>query len=151
MDKRITRFVIPLCCTSNGDGSALFISAASMFIAKFSGYTLTFGNVIIIGILTAFSTLSLPAMPSASIVVVVMVLSAINIPVHEVPMLFAVEWFLDRLRTGANVESHFVCAAITDHFCRRKYPSEEEDVKIYPEPEMEMIVQSDKEDTICNV
>ncbi|XP_061169224.1 excitatory amino acid transporter 1-like isoform X2 [Saccostrea echinata] len=140
IDKRITRFVIPLCCSSNADGSALFISAASMFIAKFSGYTLTFGNVLIIGILTTFSTLSLPAMPSASMVAVVMVLSAINIPVHEVSMLFAVEWFLDRLRTGANVESHFICAAITDHFCRRKYRLKEEDVIIYPESEMELIV-----------
>ncbi|XP_062605325.1 excitatory amino acid transporter 1-like [Saccostrea cucullata] len=144
LDKRITRFVIPLCCTANADGSALFISAASMFIAQISGYTLTYGNVIIIGILTAFSTLSLPALPSASMVVVVVVLSAINVPVNEVSILFAVEWFLDRLRTGSNVESHFICAAITDHFCRRKYDLKKEDVNMFPESEIELIVHSDK-------
>ncbi|XP_062591866.1 excitatory amino acid transporter-like [Saccostrea cucullata] len=144
MDKRIARFVIPLCCTANADGSALFISAASMFIAQISGYTLTYGNVIIIGILTAFSTLSLPALPSASMVIVVVVLSAINVPVNEVSILFAVEWFLDRLRTGSNVESHFICAAITDHFCRRKYDVKKDDVKMFPESEMELIVHSDK-------
>ncbi|XP_062605317.1 excitatory amino acid transporter 1-like [Saccostrea cucullata] len=141
IERRITSFVIPLCCTSNGDGSALFMSAASMFIAQYSGYTLTFGNVIIIGFLAAFSTLSLPAMPSASIVTIVMILSAINIPVHEVPILFAVEWFLDRLRTGANVESHFICAGITDHLRREKYHLQKEDVKMITE--MELIVYSD--------
>ncbi|XP_061169451.1 excitatory amino acid transporter-like [Saccostrea echinata] len=150
-DKRITRFVIPLCCTSNTDGSALFISAGAMFIANVSGYNLTFGNVIIIGILTTLSSLSLPGLPSASMVALVMVLSAISVPVQEVSLLFAVEWFLDRLRTGANVESHFVCAAVTNHFCKRKCDLKEENVENNPEPDIEIIVQSDEEEYIHNV
>ena len=49
IDKRISRFVIPFCVTLNADGSALFITAAAMFIANITGQSLTFGEVVIVG------------------------------------------------------------------------------------------------------
>ena len=45
-------------------------------------------------LLTAIASLALPSVPSSSIVTLIMVLSSLNIPVHAVSLLFAVEWFL---------------------------------------------------------
>nr|XP_022336994.1 excitatory amino acid transporter-like [Crassostrea virginica]XP_022336995.1 excitatory amino acid transporter-like [Crassostrea virginica] len=140
IDKRISRFVIPFCVTLNADGSALFITAAAMFIANITGQSLTFGEVVIVGLLTAIASLALPSVPSSSIVTLIMVLSSLNIPVHAVSLLFAVEWFLDRIRTTSNVLSHTVCAAITHHFCHKTVESAAEPE--IPELEVELIVHS---------
>lgn len=140
IDKRVSRFVIPFCVTLNADGSALFITAAAMFIANISGHPLTFGEVAIIGLLTAIASLALPSVPSSSIVTLIMVLSSMNVPVHAVSLLFAVEWFLDRIRTTSNVLSHTHCAAITHHF-NRQGPGKTEEPEMIEE-EVELIVHS---------
>jgi solute carrier family 1 (high affinity glutamate transporter) protein 2 len=49
IDKRVSRFVIPFSVTLSANGSALFITAAAMFIASITGHSLTFGDVVIIG------------------------------------------------------------------------------------------------------
>lgn len=40
IDRRVVRIVIPFCATVNSDGSALFITAATVFIARLSGHSL---------------------------------------------------------------------------------------------------------------
>ncbi|XP_062575549.1 excitatory amino acid transporter-like [Saccostrea cucullata] len=137
IDKRVSRFVIPFCVTLNADGSALFITAAAMFIANITGQSLSFGDVVIIGLLTAIASLALPSVPSSSIVTLIMILSALKIPVEAVSLLFAVEWFLDRIRTTSNVFSHTCCAAITAHYCQQTFKTIED-----PEQELEIVVYS---------
>ncbi|XP_061178438.1 excitatory amino acid transporter-like [Saccostrea echinata] len=137
IDKRVSRFVIPFCVTLNADGSALFITAAAMFIANITGQSLSFGDVVIIGLLTAIASLALPSVPSSSIVTLIMILSSLKIPVEAVSLLFAVEWFMDRIRTTSNLLSHTCCAAITDHFCQQNSQTTED-----PEQEVELIVYS---------
>ncbi|KAJ8313454.1 hypothetical protein KUTeg_008995 [Tegillarca granosa] len=110
IDKRVSRFVIPFCVTLNADGSALYITSAAIFI----------GNV-------SVAVMALPSVPSSSIVTLVMILTSLNIPSHDIALLFAVEWFLDRIRTAANVLSHTTCAAVTYQFCKSsltKIPAE---------------------------
>ncbi|CAC5415175.1 SLC1A2 [Mytilus coruscus] len=118
IDKRVSRFVIPFCVTLNADGSALFISAAAVFLATITGMSLSAADYIIICMLTGFATLALPSIPSSSIVTLVMVLTSLNIPAGQISLLFAVEWYLDRLRTTSNVVSHTFCTAVTYHFCK---------------------------------
>ncbi|KAJ8309688.1 hypothetical protein KUTeg_011553 [Tegillarca granosa] len=77
--------------------------------------------------LTAVAVMALPSVPSSSIVTLVMILTSLNIPSHDIALLFAVEWFLDRIRTAANVLSHTTCAAVTYQFCKSsltKIPAE---------------------------
>lgn len=140
IDKTVSRFVIPFCATLNADGSALFITASVMFIASISGHPLVFGKVVTLFSLTAISSLALPAVPSASIVAIIMVLSSLNIPVHAVALLFAVEWFLDRIRTAANVLSHTCCAAVAQRYCRQD-PGTTKELEML-EQEIEVIVHA---------
>ncbi|XP_071086533.1 excitatory amino acid transporter 2-like [Haliotis cracherodii] len=104
--------------TLNADGSALYITSAALFIAKLDGVEVTTGVVAIIGVLTAVAAMAIPSVPSSSIVTLVIILTSANIPVDHIALLFAVEWFLDRIRTPTNIVSHTFNAAVTYLFCK---------------------------------
>ena len=48
IDKRITRFVLPVGATINMDGTALYEAIAAMFIAQATGYSLSVGDIVAI-------------------------------------------------------------------------------------------------------
>lgn len=144
IDKRVSRFVIPFCVTLNADGSALYITSAAIFIGNVSGVSINAGDIFVIFFLTAVAVMALPSVPSSSIVTLVMILTSLNIPSHDIALLFAVEWFLDRIRTAANVLSHTTCAAVTYQFCKSsltKIPAEALD-------EIELTVEKHRRTTI---
>ncbi|PVD18321.1 hypothetical protein C0Q70_20870 [Pomacea canaliculata] len=127
VDSRVARFVIPFCVTLNADGSALYITSAAIFIAQLTGVGVGVSDVIIIGVLTAVAAMAIPSVPSASIVTLVVILTSLNIPANDIALLFAVEWFLDRIRTTCNVVSHTFCAAVTHKFCQKALQTHPQD------------------------
>lgn len=48
IDKRVARFVVPFSVTMSCNGSALYISGATLFIANLTGTHLTHGDVLLI-------------------------------------------------------------------------------------------------------
>lgn len=46
VDPRVTRFVLPIGCNINMDGTALFVATASIFIAQMNGIFLGFGEIV---------------------------------------------------------------------------------------------------------
>lgn len=93
LDKRITRFVLPIG-VMNMDGTALFISSSAIFIAQMSGMRLGVGEIVTV-ILTSFAASSSSApVPSAALVLLIMVLTAIDAPLQDVTLLFAIDWFV---------------------------------------------------------
>ncbi|KAK6194908.1 hypothetical protein SNE40_000441 [Patella caerulea] len=118
IDKRVSRFVIPFCVTLNADGSVIYITCATVFIIQLTLGTVTPAQAGIVIFLTSIIGTAIPSVPSASIVSLIIILTSLNIPIHQVALLFAVEWFLDRIRTQCNVASHTTCAAITYRICR---------------------------------
>ncbi len=59
--------------------------------------------------------------PSAGLVTMVIVLSALNIPQDRVSLIYAVDWFLDRFRTMINVWGDSVATAAVAHLSRRLF------------------------------
>lgn len=94
IDERITRFVLPVGCNVNMDGTALFIAIASIFITQMSGITLGFGELITVLLCSTAASMSSASVPSAALVLLLVVLQAIDAPVHDVTLLFAVDWFV---------------------------------------------------------
>ncbi|KAM3176072.1 hypothetical protein ACTXT7_007238 [Hymenolepis weldensis] len=121
IDKKVSRFAVPFSVALKGDGSGVFQAVACIFIAQQTGYNITIGTYVIITyiiidissfvLLVGFATLAIPNIPSAAIVIIITILSSIGVSTAEVSLLFAVEWIMDRCRSGSMGLGHLFTAA----------------------------------------
>ncbi|XP_055546790.1 excitatory amino acid transporter isoform X2 [Wyeomyia smithii] len=120
VDSRITRFVLPIGANINMDGTALFISISSIFIAQMSSMQLNVGQILTVVLTSTAASMSSASIPSAALVLLLVVLTAIDAPMHNVTLLFAVDWFVDRIRTTNNFLGDCYCAVIVEHLSKRE-------------------------------
>ena len=125
VDTRAVKFVIPLGATVNMDGTALYEAVAAMFIAQVYAVSMGFDNQVIIFITAALASVGAAGIPQAGLVTMVIVLTAVNLPLEGVGLLLAVDWFLDRIRTMVNVWGDCVGAAVIEHHL----PNEKQDLQ----------------------
>ncbi len=114
VDKRAVKFVLPLGATVNMDGTALYEAVAVMFIAQAYGYSMGLTEQTIIFITATLAAIGAAGIPQAGLVTMVIVLTAVNLPLEGIGMLLAVDWLLDRFRTMVNVWGDSVVAAVID-------------------------------------
>lgn len=112
VDKRAVKFVLPLGATVNMDGTALYEAVAVMFIAQAGGYTMGMTEQLIIFVTATLAAIGAAGIPQAGLVTMVIVLTAVNLPLEGIGMLLAVDWFLDRFRTTVNVWGDSTGAAV---------------------------------------
>ncbi|XP_076471553.1 excitatory amino acid transporter-like isoform X3 [Babylonia areolata] len=122
VDGRVTRFVIPLAASINRDGSTLFITVSTIFIAQLSAVHVDAATIVLISVLTTLLSLAIPSVPSASVVTVLIILTSVGIPSGPLGLLLATEWFLDRLRACCNLLSSAYCAHCTMFLCKASLP-----------------------------
>ncbi|XP_059512761.1 excitatory amino acid transporter 3 isoform X2 [Myotis daubentonii] len=103
VDKRITRFVLPVGATINMDGTALYEAVAAVFIAQLNDMDLSIGQIVTISVTATAASIGAAGVPQAGLVTMVIVLSAVGLPTEDVTLIIAVDWFLDRFRTMVNV------------------------------------------------
>lgn len=120
VDTRITRFVLPIGANINMDGTALFISVASIFIAQMSSMELNFGQILTVILTSTAASMSSASIPSAALVLLLVVLTAIDAPMHNVTLLFAVDWLVDRIRTTNNFLGDCYCCVIVEHLSKEE-------------------------------
>uniref|UniRef100_A0A182S9E1 Amino acid transporter n=1 Tax=Anopheles maculatus TaxID=74869 RepID=A0A182S9E1_9DIPT len=120
IDSRITRFVLPIGCNINMDGTALFIAVASIFIAQMSNMTLNVGQVVTVVLTSTAASMSSASIPSAALVLLLIALSAIDAPINNATLLFAIDWFVDRIRTTNNLLGDCYAAAVVEHLSRNE-------------------------------
>ncbi|XP_065342648.1 excitatory amino acid transporter isoform X2 [Cloeon dipterum] len=115
VDSRVSRFVLPIGATVNMDGTALFVSIASVFIAQINEIPLGMGEYVTIALTSTAASIASASVPSAALVLMLIVLTAIDAPVQDVSLLFAVDWFVDRVRTTNNMLGDCYAAAVVEH------------------------------------
>jgi Na+/H+-dicarboxylate symporter len=116
VSNRSASFVLPLGATINMDGTALYEAVAVIFIAQSSGIILSFGSLVVIFLTATLAAVGAAAVPSAGLFTMVIVLTAVGLPIEGIGMILAIDWFLDRLRTTVNVYGDAVGAGIIDHY-----------------------------------
>ncbi|MEJ2573425.1 MAG: dicarboxylate/amino acid:cation symporter [Gammaproteobacteria bacterium] len=114
VDERAIRFVVPLGATVNMNGTALYEAEAALFIAQAYGIHLGFGQQVIVFVTATLAAIGAAGIPEAGLVTMVIVLSAVGLPLEGVSLLLAVDWFLDRFRTAINVFGDSVGAAVVE-------------------------------------
>ncbi len=120
LSDRTARFVLPLGATINMDGTALYEAVAVVFIAQAYGIDLSGMQLVVVLLTATLAAVGAAAIPQAGLVTMVMVLTAVNVPVEGVGILLSVDWLLDRFRTSINVWGDSIGTAIVD----ARFPSE---------------------------
>jgi len=103
VEKEVVSFVLPIGATVNMDGTSVYQAVAAVFIAQVYGYDLTFMDQITIVFTATLASIGSAAVPSAGIVMLVIVLESIGVPPAGIALIFAVDRPLDMCRTVVNV------------------------------------------------
>ncbi len=119
VDKRVSRFVLPLGATVNMDGTALYEAVAAVFIAQLYGVSLGLSGQIIIALTAAFAAVGTAGIPAAGTVTMAMILSAVGLPLEGVGLLFALDRPLDMCRTVVNVAGDAAGCSILNNYVNR--------------------------------
>ena len=111
VSEEVTSFVLPLGATINMDGTAVYMSVAAVFIAQTLGIPLDLAAQATIVFTALLASIGTAAVPSAGIVMLVIVLEAIGVPVAGIALIFGVDRILDMCRTMTNVTGDLTVAA----------------------------------------
>jgi len=120
VSKDSASFVLPLGATVSMDGTAAYLTVAVLYIANLSGVAVTIGDQLILGFTVVALSVGVAALPSASLVMMVVILNQNNLPVEYLAIIVAVDRILDMARTSLNVTSDLVVTKIVDVLTKRK-------------------------------
>ena len=109
---KITSFTLPVGATINMDGTSCYQAIAAVFIAQVMGIDLSLTQILVIIGTTTISSIGTPGIPGGSIVISMMVLSAVGIPPEGLALIMGVDRPLDMLRTSVNVTGDVTVSAI---------------------------------------
>jgi len=113
-------FVLPLGATVSMDGTAAYLVIAVLYIATLAGVTLSFGDQLMLGITVVALSVGVAALPSASLVMMVVILNQIGLPPDYIGLIVAVDRVLDMFRTSLNVTSDLMVTKIVDVTTRKE-------------------------------
>ena len=103
VDKEVTSFVLPIGATINMDGTSVYQGVAAVFIAQAFGLDLSLSAQLGIIFTATLASIGTAAVPSAGIVMLVIVLAQAGIPEAGLALIFAIDRPLDMCRTIVNV------------------------------------------------
>ncbi|XP_028440606.1 excitatory amino acid transporter 2 [Perca flavescens] len=140
IDKRVTRFVLPVGATINMDGTALYEAVAAIFIAQMNGIVLDPGQIITVSLTATLASVGAASIPSAGLVTMLLILTAVGLPTQDISLLVAVDWLLDRFRTSVNVVGDSYGAGIVYHLSKAEL--EELDAHAAKSDDIEMMTKT---------
>lgn len=111
-DEKIVSFVLPLGYSFNLDGSMMYMSFASIFIAQCYGIQLDVSTQISMLLVLMITSKGIAGVPRASLVVIAGTLSTFKIPEAGLALLLGIDPLLDMGRTALNVVGNSVATAV---------------------------------------
>jgi proton glutamate symport protein len=110
--KHIVGFVIPTGYSFNLDGTTLYLSMASMFVAQAAGVHMTFGQQVVMMLTLMLTSKGVAGVPRAALVILAGTLTAFHLPVEGAAILLGVDALLDMARTSVNVLGNCLASAV---------------------------------------
>jgi proton glutamate symport protein len=104
-------FVLPTGYSFNLQGSSLYLSLATIFVAQAAGISLGWGQQILIVLTLMLTTKGLAGVPRASLVVLLGTVASFNLPVEPVFIIVGIDQLMDMARTGVNLIGNCLATA----------------------------------------
>ncbi|MEP6847614.1 MAG: cation:dicarboxylase symporter family transporter [Acidobacteriota bacterium] len=101
--RRIVGFVLPTGYSFNLDGTTLYLSLASVFVAQAAGVQMSWGDQILMVAVLMLTSKGVAGVPRASLVVLLGTLASFKLPVEGVILILGVDELMDMARTATNV------------------------------------------------
>ena len=101
--RQIVAFVMPTGYSFNLDGSTLYLSLASIFVAQAAGIEMSIGQQLVMLLTLMLSSKGVAGVPRAALLILLGTVSQFNLPVEPVLVILGIDAVLDMLRTSLNV------------------------------------------------
>lgn len=113
---RITSFVLPLGYSFNLDGSIMYMTFATMFIAQAYGIEFTLAQEVSMLLMMMVTSKGMAGVPRASLIVIAGALHTFGIPVEGLLLVLGVDQVLDMGRSATNVVGNAVATALVSRW-----------------------------------
>jgi proton glutamate symport protein len=110
--RRIVSFVLPLGYSFNLDGTTLYLSLASVFVAQAAGVQLSIGHQITMLITLMLTSKGVAGVPRASLVILAGTLASYGLPLEGVTLILGVDELMDMARTMTNVVGNCLATVV---------------------------------------
>lgn len=110
--RKVVSFVIPTGYTFNLDGTTLYLSLASVFVAQAAGINLSFGEQLIIGLTLMLTSKGVAAVPRASLVILIATAATFNFPLWPIMAIYGIDELMDMARTSVNVIGNTLASCV---------------------------------------
>jgi proton glutamate symport protein len=123
--RHIVAFVLPAGYSFNLDGSTLYLSLASVFVAQTAGIHLSFSQQLLMLLTLMLTSKGVAGVPRASFVILTGTIATFGIPVEAAGIILGVDALLDMARTSVNVLGNCLAAAVVGRWEGVRYPETE--------------------------
>ena len=110
--KSIVGFVLPTGYSFNLDGSTLYLSLCSVFVAQMAGVQMTLWQQLIMMLTLMLTSKGMAGVPRSALVVLAATLTTFNLPIEGAAILLAIDQIMDMGRTAVNVMGNCIATAV---------------------------------------
>jgi len=110
--KNIVGFVLPTGYSFNLDGTTLYLSLASVFVAQLAGVPMTFGQQLVMMLTLMLTSKGVAGVPRAALVVLTATLTQFGLPLEGAAILLGIDQIMDMGRTAVNVMGNCISTAV---------------------------------------
>lgn len=110
--RKIVSFVIPTGYTFNLDGTTLYLSLASVFVAQAADIHMSIGAQITMCLILMLTSKGVAAVPRASLVILIATAEQFNLPLWPIAAIFGIDELMDMARTSVNVIGNTLASCV---------------------------------------
>jgi proton glutamate symport protein len=121
--KHIVGFVMPTGYSFNLDGTTLYLSLASVFVAQAAGIDLTVGQQVIMMLTLMLTSKGVAGVPRAALVILAGALASFHLPLEGAAVLLGIDAVMDMARTSVNVLGNCLATAVIARWEGYSFPT----------------------------
>ena len=114
VNPKVSRFVLPICCTINMNGCAAFILVTSLFVMQCGGIELSLLQMLLWALISVVAAVGNAGVPMGCFFLTVSLMTGIGAPVEVMGLILPIYTIVDMVETAENVWSDSCVCAMTD-------------------------------------